>query len=189
MSYLTRLDSKWGSGEVATRLSTADVDELSSRLPSDFLEYWREHGLRSFGDGLFRFVDPRLFDEALDEWLGPEHGLSTIMAFAFGDLLLIGPAGTRFLAVHDGELAKMGGRPRMFIDFSLTDDEYVADGLWGNLFAEVNPNLGPLADDECYTFEPALSTGGEAVASNVVKVKLVPQLSILAQLNGPTQLR
>ena len=76
----------------------------------------------------------------------------------------------------------------MFIDFSLSDDEYVADGIWGNLFAEVNPKLGPLALDECYTFEPALSIGGAAEARNVIKAKLLPQLTILAQLNGPIRM-
>lgn len=47
-------------------------------------------------------------------------------------------------------------------------------------------NLGPLAPDEMYGFEPALVAGGKMRLENLRKVKLDQHLTILRQLAAPT---
>jgi hypothetical protein len=51
------------------------------------------------------------------------------------------------------------------------------------LAAKAVKKLGPLAADEMFTFEPALALGGAERLKYIVKAKLMPQLSFLAQLH------
>jgi hypothetical protein len=63
------------------------------------------------------------------------------------------------------------------------DDEFVDLVLDRALHREAINKFGLLAPDEMFTFEPALALGGAAELKYVAKVKMLPQLSILAQLN------
>ncbi|MBD8563593.1 DUF1851 domain-containing protein [Oxalobacteraceae sp. CFBP 8763] len=42
--------------------------------------------------------------------------------------------------------------------------------------------MGPLNSDEIYAFEPALSIGGLPKIENLVKVKMIEHLAMLAQM-------
>ncbi|MCX8999906.1 DUF1851 domain-containing protein [Rhizobiaceae bacterium BDR2-2] len=53
------------------------------------------------------------------------------------------------------------------------------------LFQRALRELGPLASDEIYGFEPPLVAGGRLVLENLRKVKLEPHLRILRQLSLP----
>ena len=50
------------------------------------------------------------------------------------------------------------------------------------LFKKALKKLGPLNSDEIYAFEPALSIGRLPKIENLVKVKMIEHLAMLAQL-------
>lgn len=56
---------------------------------------------------------------------------------------------------------------------------------WGEkyLFKKAIKKLGRLNPDEMYAFEPALSIGGTPRIENLVKVKMIEHLVLLAQLS------
>jgi hypothetical protein len=159
----------------------------TKRFPVELVAEWESHGLCSFADGLLWTVDPNVYQDALDEWLPPRRGSkdkadSFVFArSAFGDLLVSRDGRVGQLNVHFGRYIDMGGNISIFLNCSL-DTRYVKNALDGLLGAKAIKKLGALSESEMFTFEPALALGGAQELKYIKKVKVLPQLSILAQL-------
>ena len=171
---------------------TVDAVSMStyeSRLPDELLEMWRTLGWCAFAGGLLWFTNPADYETVMMEWFTNRKPLPLVFGrTAFGDLFLWHEQHVDYLYVHLGHLATMTPRIDLFINHSLTNDDYLEEIVGRSFFEKVKRRLGAISQDEMYTFEPALALGGSGAADTVAIVKINEQLSILAQLTGGIRL-
>ncbi|VFR51825.1 hypothetical protein BRI6_4080 [plant metagenome] len=183
----------------------ADVIEAyRGELPDSLLTLWQEEGWCGYAAGLLWTVDPRDYEDVLEEWLAgtPFAELDDFHVFArsaFGDLYLCGTktgASVRLLCPLHSILAQkrnlVAKTPRQVDDslasfFGATEPEAhdmtAEDGA--PLFKRAFKLLGALAHDEIYGFEPALVAGGNLRLENLRRVAAHPHLMILRELSPP----
>ena len=173
----------YGTGHDCTDTPAASLERYEGKLPASLLAFWRDEGFCGYRDGMFWFVNPDDFTDALDEWKAASY-----TAFArngFGDLFLWSDAGIALLNVHLGSVNDMGGSDlNAFINKLITRELFMDDLLFRQIHTEVVPRLGRIGPDECYAFTPALALGGPGTPASVERVRLSEQLSILAQIHG-----
>jgi hypothetical protein len=195
--FLGRFGSPVGRREV----KPDDAARFTGRLPAKLLSYWVEHGFSGYADGLFWMVDPREYADTLAMWLAgtPFEGQDDYHVFtrtAFGELYVWGKKSGPILKISSPHammfpdrgvresLEKHGEDFTLEVFFLSMNRQYAdfADEEGGPLFARALERLGPLAPDEMYGFEPALAFGGQALLANLRRVKIIPHLQLLAQL-------
>ncbi|MEW6763980.1 MAG: GAD-like domain-containing protein [Pseudomonadota bacterium] len=183
--------------------SPDQIAPYEGKLPGLLLRYWQEHGWGAFGQGLFWLVNPAEFTNALQAWC--EHVVAIEDAYvigrsAFGELIVWKKGHGKFMQVVPLEHTIYTYPPNKYVkagkeDFSLggfisqIDQDMLDFEDEGEkpLFKRAVKKLGIVAPGEMYAFEPALSLGGTAQLSSLVKVKLEEHLHFLAQL-GETQI-
>jgi hypothetical protein len=178
-------------------VSEKTLKRYKGKLPDKLLEYWQSFGFCGYGEGLFWIVNPEDYEDVVDVWL-EDTGLDKIDKYhliarsAFGMMYLWGEKSGRTLDIlpmygmllptpPEGEglfdldiQVLISGRTKDELDFTDVNDK--------KLFKKALKKLGRLAPDEMYGFEPALALGGQEKLENLVKVKAVEHLIILAQL-------
>ncbi len=178
-------------------------DKYQGRLPNKLLEYWREFGFCGYGEGLFWIVDPGKFEDVVESWLegtslAGSDNYHVFARTAFGKLYLWGEKGGRTLDIQSNYGMLYPTPPdgdglfdleiRAFFSGQSKDDCDFYDSNDKPLFKRALKKLGCLEPDELYGFEPALALGGVERLENLVKVKAVEHLLILAQL-GEKEIR
>lgn len=184
-------------------VTEATFNKYQGKLPNKLLEYWRAFGFCGYGEGLFWIVNPGDYEDVVEAWLedtplAGSDNYHVIARSAFGELFLWGEKGGRtldilpnygmlFPTLPDGDglfdleiQIFFSGRSKDVLDFEDINDK--------PLFKRALKKLGRLEPDELYGFEPALALGGLEKLENLVKVKAVEHLLILAQL-GEKEIR
>lgn len=159
--------------------SEGRLDALVSRASADLLQFWRAHGWCSYMNGLFRTVDPDEFLDVSQDW-----GFSGAIVFGrsgFGDILLILDEKLITIFVHTGRILVSATPYAMSLSHFVEQD--AEDLFFGELYNEAVKVHGVPTSSEMFTFEPALSLGGEATLEHVRRVPMKPALSILSQLH------
>jgi hypothetical protein len=185
MPAIPRFIEHYGSGISYAKPAAEDVERWRGRLHDKILEEWTTCGWCSYGDGFVWLVNPAEFEQAMAEW---NKKAIVFARTSFGHLLLTVESGeTAHLDVHRGDAVNYAYNAYRFLQYALTDNAKFIDVVLDRaLHREALQKFGPIASDEMYTFEPALALGGAAELKYVQKVKMSPQLSILAGLNGGT---
>jgi hypothetical protein len=173
----------------------------TGRLPAQLLQYWIEHGFAGYANGLLWTVDPSDYETLLEACLaglpfeGQDH-YHVVARTAFGNLFVWGKKSGASLQIdvpHSilfpdraaGKFVQQGREDfalQMFFESLEQSRADFADDAGQPLFARALKKLGPIAPDEMYGFEPALSLGGKAALAALCKVKILPHLEILAQI-------
>jgi hypothetical protein len=196
--------STFGPPIARREVTASDIAGQAGRLPELLLQYWAEHGLSGYGDGLFWTVDPREYAEVLAQWLdrSPLKGqddYQVIARTAFGCLFVWGtksgaslqincplgllfpnPAAAKYVQTGRAAIAVQA----FFVSMQKSHAD-LEDAAGRPLFARARKKLGVLNHDEMYGFVPALALGGAATLAKLQKVKIVEHLTILAQLDVP----
>tara|TARA_R100000656_G_scaffold124645_1_gene103381 strand:- start:202 stop:864 length:663 start_codon:yes stop_codon:yes gene_type:complete len=187
-----------------------DEDTLNlyqNRLPDRLLGYWKYYGFSGFGEGLFWMVNPKEYQDILDKWIKQTHlwereKFYVIARTAFGELYVLGdnsnsyaiinphlnniiPNDSNHSTLNKVDFEKNAGSFFMFMNKETLDFE---DIRGNGLFQRCLKKYGQLANDEMYTFSPALALGGSADIKNIKKVKILEQLSMLCDLDTPVVL-
>lgn len=185
--------------EPRTYPSSSEIAKFEGTLPRRLLDYWREYGWGSFGQGAFWLVNPADYATALQIWcknLVDIEDAHVIGRSAFGELIAWKKGYGRLLQIvplehtiytyaankhvkagnEDFSLGVFIGQ----IDLDMLDFEDENDKP---LFKRAVKKLGVVLPEEMYAFEPALSLGGSARLSALVKVKLEEHLHFLAELD------
>lgn len=160
------------------------MEKYRGRLPDGLVDEWTTNGWCRYANDVFWFVNPDLYVDVVSQWLPEWAAEDAAVVFArspFGDLLVSHDGKPGQLNVHYGRYVEIGGRLDVFLGYVL-DSGYVDHAMDGELARQAVGKLGALEDDEMFTFEPALALGGAHELGYVQKVKLFPQLSLLAQL-------
>ena len=178
------------------------MKKYQERLPNRLLEYWQEFGLCSFKDGLFFIVNPDDYKNSMETWLKGTGvlELDTFHVFArsgFGELYLWGEkTGQHFnietinsVIFDNGSdekyVAKEGvseAIKNFFAVFSPESADLEDVDTDEPIFEQAVKKFGSLAEDEMFTFEPALFLGGEQTFKTVNKVNFFIQSDILASM-------
>lgn len=171
----------------------SSIDRYRGRLPDQLLDYWEQYGWCGYADGLFWTVDPQEYETVLDAWIGAtslkEQDVFHIIArTAFGELYCWGEkTGYALSLFAPGSFCTLSTPmlPDDDIDFEM-QLFFGAQSRNGNdfegKFAPALAKLGRLKYDEMYGFLPALALGGSDAVASLQKVKAVPHLVFLAQL-------
>jgi len=187
MSRIERFRKLHGPGEACEQAHPSVLERYRHKLPEDFLSEWEHSGWCAYARGRIWTVNPDLFIDTIREWLpdwclGEDNQPIVFARGPFGDLLVYYNGEVGQLNVHYGRYIVVNPTGLdLFLGFSLTE-KYIDNALDGKLALGAIKKLGPLAFDEMFTFEPALALGGATKLKYVKKVKMLPQLNILAQL-------
>ncbi|NTS77886.1 DUF1851 domain-containing protein [Catenovulum sp. SM1970] len=187
---------KFGEPTSQTQCSMETLKKYQGKLPSRLLEYWQEYGFCGFSDGLFWIVNPKDYENVLDEWLVetdiPDHDIYHVFARnAFGDLFLWGEqTGYKHkITISQGWIIEKKGN-------KLSEHNNAIEWFFGGarpkshdnndeddnpLFERCVEKFGALKADEMFGFVPSLIAGGDARLENVDKVDIFVHLSLLAQ--------
>lgn len=195
---------EFGEANSGEAVPDSAFGKWEGRLPNQLLIYWRQEGWCGYAQGLFWTVNPDEYEDLVGEWLAdtPLEQMDAFHVFgrsAFGDLYLCGERSganatvccsiNAITAVPKELKAKDEGRRdssiRSFFAASFRADFDRSDLSKKPLFARARSQLGALAVDEIYGFEPALILGGKPVLENLRKVKLDQHLTMLRQFGVP----
>jgi len=195
--------SEFGEARTRREVPKEVLEQWKGRLPGKLLQYWGSEGWAGYADGLFWTVNPEDYEELLDEWLDGTHleeldSFHVIARSGLGILYLLGEqtgCGVRIdcslhsIFAHDLKRKSPDELEQRLPWFFSNLEPKACDLKDSNrvpLFKRACAELGPLAEDEMYGFEPALVLGGEMTLANLRKVKVIQHLMILRQLAPPT---
>lgn len=182
---------RYPPGDATDKPDAAKLARYAGHLPASLLALWSAHGFGWYGDGLIQIIDPDKYRSQLWAWLlrGEEDLTRLPIAMnAFGVLFYyrkLSDEGDEDVSFLDPQTSETG-----VIDWSLDDffngaccDEEAPDAfLDAPLLAEAIALKGRLANDEIYSFQPALRLGGSRTAGHVDRGDATAQLALLLQL-------
>src|SRR5690606_3331214 len=176
---------KHGEGHHCRAVEFETIQKYRGLVPDALLEHWSQAGRCSYGNEFIWLTNPDDYSEVLSEWMG-ERARNTFVfgRTAFGDLFLWRVDGVYELFVHQGQMMFFIDDLADYLNFSLTQDDYLDKTLGRPLYQQARAKLGPLNYEQMYGFEPALALGGSGEIETVVKVRIYEHLSILAQVTG-----
>ena len=166
------------------------IKKHSKALPAALIARWKREGFCGYGGGLLWFTDPDDLAEPLEDWLptlrewGVSKGARVILRGAFGHLYLWDKRSAWSfdpLGLHGGgAVSKVVDDIAFLLDDLLTMPELQEKILMKALFEKARKKHGPLAWDECFTFNPAPALGGSVKLEAIKRAKLREYLAILA---------
>ncbi|MDH2434376.1 GAD-like domain-containing protein [Pokkaliibacter sp. MBI-7] len=193
---------EFGTPTSSKSVPSTIIEKYRTRLPAALIEFWNTYGLCSFNNGLLWFVNPDDYEEQLESWIGDTpimefDAFHVIARNAFGELYLWGKKSGYSYEIaapmgwlvqkkgHEGVIASKGEDAAFgqFLACSLSK-KIIGMKSTNNtpLFDECIQRFGPLKEDECFGFVPALFAGGENTIDHIQKLNIFTHLSILAQM-------
>lgn len=196
-----RFLSRFGQPASASPVSDEILERYDGKLPARLLQYWKHYGFCGFKNGLFWIVNPDDYEEALEAWIGDSAAMErdayyVIARSAFGVLYLWGKkTGYQYrINTPAGWITEMNGHSKRiqeegedvalgsFFRNRVPEDEDELDAQDNPLLEPCLEKFGPLNQDECFGFVPALFAGGENNLYHIQKLNIFTHLSILAQM-------
>ncbi len=161
------------------------IKKYEDVLPPEILFIWKNHGFGSYMKGYFRFVNPELYQNFIQEAYLPIDQPIVFAATAFADLFLWEDNNIVMLNLRMNKVTPLGEDPETFFEKYLINWPYVSAFLKAKLFPDAHAKLGPVKFDECYAHVPALALGGNEDVAGLLIVKMREHVSILSGLIGP----
>lgn len=187
MAYFGLFEQLHSEPEHVVKPPATLLKKFKDKVPDDMLAFWREYGFASYDGGLLWFCDPAQLQNVVTEWLpGSKKGRDAvcIARSGFGHIVLWHDGSYRMLDPHVNALFEVSDSTETLINLYLKYDENSKAFLNPKLFKRAKAKLGPLADDEIYTYKLPLAMGGNDDVKNMARVKMPEALSILAQTHG-----
>ena len=169
-----------------TSMRKATPDEIGAidTVPADLAALWRELGWAGYGRGFYWTTNPAEFSAIVRGWRRIPRSSLVVGRDAFANLYLLEGDVVRQLNVHQDQHDMVAPTLDLFFLACIAQETFRADYMWEELFQKALKAEGPLAEDECYGFFPALASGGSADAESLRRVKLHEHLTLLSQLHN-----
>jgi len=198
--YFEYFLSKMGPQVQKIQPTEIQINKFSGKLPNKLLEYWVKYGWGGYHNGLFWITDPDEYSPAVEAWLDGTNindkvNYHAIARSAFGRIFLwnknvgqnvvIDALYSQIITSPPDKYVVSGEDTKSlqaFFSSTRADELDIEDIKEKTLFKRALKKLGPVASDEMYGFEPALSIGGVPKLENIAKIKIVPHLILLEQL-------
>jgi len=166
-------------------VDSAIVDSYSDKLPVEIIFLLKTYGISNFLDGFFWIINPKEYQDILDEIYIPLKNPHICFAKdAFGGLYIWEDNSIFYVDIRFNYSKVIGRKPSVFFNSIMTDWSYFSNEVKEKNFKEAQEKLGKLADDECYGYVPLLALGGNEKVENLQKVKIREHISIIAQMVG-----
>jgi hypothetical protein len=196
-------DEGFGPAIHSRTVNDAEIEKYRGKLPDQLLKYWALYGWSGYAKGLFWLVDPAEYAPVVKAWLSgtdflDEEDHHVIARGAFGKVYLWGEKSGQNLTINapwarifprDQREKMKSGKADLLVRGFLTSKTKanvdLEDRLEQPLFDRALAELGALAHDEMYGFEPALALGAPCELKFLKKVKAVEHLMLLAQIHPP----
>lgn len=181
MFDVDRFFKAYGTPERPEKASNEVLTKYSGRVPSEIIEFWQRFGFAQYANGLLWIVNPSQLEDVLCELIG-EAGAVPIIRTAFGKIVYWHKDQFTLLDVHVHGLVDAGDSAFVIFNFFLVMPDARSAILQESMFKRALKKFGALQADEIYGFKLPLAMGGKPSISNMAKMKMREQLSILAQL-------
>lgn len=162
------------------------VQEFAKSLPPEMMEVWRTIGIASFHQGLLWITNPKQFESPMTEWF-PKTSMRrlplVVARTSFGKLIYWDREKFWLLDVNYNDTFSAGDNVEILFDFFLSSEDGRSAILNQTQFNRARRKLGLLKDDEMYGYKLPLALGGEPKLENMEKMKILEELSILAQIH------
>jgi len=191
MAFGDAFRSAYGRGEQYRSFGLADRSRLEGIVPPFLLELWDTDGWAGYRDGLLWTVDPQQFEPIVALWNLPGAPVAMVARTAFGTLYMLrrfeiegGGTGVAVVSLdpHTGDYKVVGPTAERFLTKRLADRAYIENVLGEPAVKRAARDVGPLAWDEMYGYEPALALGGSGTPETVRRYKLPEHQLLLSQL-------
>jgi hypothetical protein len=198
MGFGEEFRKAYGQGERYRAFTKADRARLEAAVPAYLLDLWESDGWAGYRGGLLWMVDPQEYEPVLRAWNIPESfPLITIARTALGALFLLATAPTPngsigqailLLDPHLGEYMTVGPFAEKYMTRTLAKDGTIANSMQEPETKQAVQDVGPLAWNEMYGYEPALRLGGSGKPDTVRKYNIFNHHLLLSQL-APIKVR
>jgi hypothetical protein len=191
MSFGEKFREAYGQGEQYRVFDLEEQNRLQSVVPDFLLELWKTDGWAGYRNGLLWTVDPQDFAPVVSAWKLPVKPGLVVARTAFGLIYMLkefvteqGVKGISIVGLnpHTGDYTVVGPTARRFLTESLAQPDYIKSVLWEPQAKRAAADVGPLAWDEMYGFEPALALGGSGKPETVRRYNVFNHHLLLSQL-------
>ncbi len=169
------------------RVRVIPQDEIAinkNKLPEELLNIWSDLGLGTFMSGYMKIIDPKVYQDILqDSYFRGDVSIPIIIT-GLGDILtwekneyigMVKFRKTQFEIISHGF--------EYFFD-DLTDDFYMGKYFNVPQYEEALAKYGALKFDECFGYVPLLGLGGPEDVNHLDKVKIIEHIALITQLLG-----
>jgi hypothetical protein len=192
MGFGEEFRKAYGQGVQYRAFTNADRNRLAGKVPGYLLDLWESDGWAGYRNGLLWMVDPDDFAPVLAAWNVPnDPPLIVVARTALGELFLLGsfraPNGSlapKVLALdpHSASYSTVGLVAEKFLTRSLADEDYLKATLQEADTKRAAEDVGPIAWNEMYGYEPALALGGSGKPDTVRRLNIFTHHLLLSQL-------
>ena len=165
------------------RFEDADnaIEQYKDRVPAELVKLWMKDGLRSYGNGIFTFVDPTDYEQLFTSF-NPDNQEHIVFArSAFADLYSIKGESVYCTLVYYSSCVLTSPYFDHFGFSSLRDSDFVRDALYKTSFDEACNRLGEPEYDECFGYSPMPILGGSGSPDTLKRVNALIYLDIMSQ--------
>lgn len=160
------------------------INKYKSVLSDELLDIWEEYGFGTLFNGYLRIINPKEYQELLNETYARGKVSIPIMTTAFGDFITIEDGQyVGIVKYKNGDFLILAKNFKRFMQ-NLMDDYFIDKYLDIAKYEEALMLLGRVSSDECYGYMPLLALGGKDSVNNLQKVRLKEHIELITQLVG-----
>ena len=171
----------WGAADTGEAAPDAEIAPYLPQVDPLIAAFWRRFGWASFGAGFLVVDRPSALLQLYATWQLPPHGVP-LLRTAWGHLFLMRGESTFMLDPLYGGVRDLGCDAVTVLDALLVTEDWLNQELLCDVYRAATRRIGRTpAAQECVTFVPALSLGGELHERHVEIRDLATTLDFLAQ--------
>ena len=167
------------------------VAKYANVVSEKIIELWKEAGLGTFCDGLFRIIAPDRYQTIIeDSYPLYEYETATpFMTTVFGDIFayvknpVIGDY-VVFINVRYGTFKILSENVDILLNVVIFNKSCLESWFSLNKYPMIKSEKGVPTLDECYGYVPALASGGIESIDNIKILKAIPYIETVLQFIG-----
>ncbi|MBC1493575.1 DUF1851 domain-containing protein [Listeria booriae] len=160
------------------------MKEYEKLVPQKVISIWNEYGIGSTLDGYLKVIDPKEFNDILEESYVRYDSAIPLFTTAMGDIIVWEKNKYLNLLNFRRGIVKVIESGFEFFLEDIEDEDFLIEELDWNPYKEASKKLGNPAYDECFGYVPLLALGGSDKVENLKKVKLREHILLITALTG-----
>lgn len=167
------------------------IAKYANAVSEQIIELWKEVGLGTFCDGLFRIINPDKYKTIVDDSypLYEYETATPFMTTVFGDIFayvknhVIGDY-VVFINIRYGTFKILSENIDILLNIVIFNKSCLENWFLLNEYNTIKEVKAMPKIDECYGYVPALVAGGKDCIDNIQIVKIAPYIDTVIQLMG-----
>ncbi|MBC2364604.1 T6SS immunity protein Tdi1 domain-containing protein [Listeria booriae] len=160
------------------------MKEYENLVPQKVISIWNEYGVGSTLDGYLKVINPKKFNDILEESYVRYESAIPLFTTAMGDIIVWEKNKyLNLLNFRRGTVEVIESGFEFFLE-DIEDEDFLVEELDWTPYREAQKKLGTPAYDECFGYVPILALGGAEKVENLQKVKLKEHILLISALAG-----